>query len=591
MVRDPQAGLRTLSGRAGANGRATLGLAALSCLLAAATASAQSGARSSAAGAATATATAAEYAPFALEFEGRLRSGAIADFDADGRIDIGVLLSAERDPTDLRLATCLQGDAGFAGPCPTIRIPSEARAFDVADIDGAAGAELVILTPDGLRVASFAAGRFSEFGALQPLHTLFAGTGPGKTARLRFLLDLEADGRAELVVPTIEGPRILRYAREGLVAIRQLQSHAEVTYRLGHPAERSLLGRSGEHAVGAEARFSAPEVFLEDFDGDGRVDIATLQGRRLRVFLQQPGGEFPERPGFEWERTILDADEQADPIASEGLMFADLDGEGALDIIATKWALPSERTRIDRYVYYARDGLRYPEEPDQKVRSESVDRRLMIADLNADGRADLVVPFFHFAVTQAVKVVVQNAVKIQFRLFLMGADGRYAQDADKTFARVDRRIALNYDIDIMGYVLGDKALPEEGSGPLLSFDADANGDGYPDLLADTGSDRLAIYFGNERARYSNSPDRLIDHESTLSYDLEDLNGDGRSDVITYHGPRDRTPPRRIERRRGKGPNRLPPARDQSPDPDPETDRPADATTRHSGPIVRILLSR
>jgi hypothetical protein len=195
-----------------------------------------------------------------------------------------------------------------------------------------------------------------------------------------------------------------------------------------------------------------------------------------------------------------------------------------------------------------------------------------------DGKSDLIIPYFHFAVTQAVKVMTQNAVKIQLRLFLMREDGRYAQDEDKSFARVDRRIGLDYDIDILGFVFGDKALPEDGFRPLITFDADANGDGYADLVADTGSDRLAFYFGNAQASYAGSPDQVIDHESALSYDLVDLNGDGKTDVVTYHGPRDRTRPRQIERRAPKG--------------FPQPQKPApEAASAPRGPVVKILLSR
>jgi hypothetical protein len=188
-----------------------------------------------------------------------------------------------------------------------------------------------------------------------------------------------------------------------------------------------------------------------------------------------------------------------------------------------------------------------------------------------------VLPFFQIAVSQAVKVVTENAVKIQLRLYLMGDDRRYSQEGDKAFARVDRRIALSYHIDVMGFVSGEKSLPGESFRPLVTLAADANGDGYPDLIADSGSDRLGIHWGNQAARYSNSPDLVIDHESALNYDLLDLNADGKSDIVTYHGPRDRTPARRLARRTGK--------RSSGARPRVKPEVPA------RGPVVKILLSR
>ncbi|MCP4003709.1 MAG: VCBS repeat-containing protein [bacterium] len=514
---------------------------------------------------------------FKLEFTGRMRTGVNVDLDADGRLDVAVLLSRKDDPTRLRFETCLQTAEGFSANCTTIQLPAETRVFDIGEIDGLPGAELVILTDRGIRVASFADGAFAEFAPLQKLQTLFAGTEEGKTARLRCLWDVDGDSRMELILPTIEGPRILRYSAEGLKLLQQIENHAEVTFRLANPMEEDLVGNPHGHALRTEARFASPQTFVQDYDGDSRVDVLVLQGKHLSVFLRRADGRYPAAPDFEWDRSILDTEEKDDPIASEGLAFADLNGDGVSDIIAIKWGSPSERMRIDRHIYYAREGLVYPDEPDQRLRSESIDRRLMIADLNGDGRPDLIAPFFHFAITQAAKVVIKNSIKIQFRLYLMGEDGRYSQDGDKSFARVDRRIALNYDIDILGFVFGNKTLPEDGFRPLISFNSDANGDGFPDLIADTGSNRLAFYWGNDRAGYSSSPDHVIDHESTLNYDLGDLNSDGKTDVVTYHGPRDRISARRFEKRRLKGARTAKPQKEE------------DVAAR--GPVVKILLSR
>ncbi len=142
---------------------------------------------------------------------------------------------------------------------------------------------------------------------------------------------------------------------------------------------------------------------------------------------------------------------------------------------------------------------------------------------------------------------------------------------------MDRRIGLSYHIDVMGFISGEKSLPGEGFRPLVTLAADVNGDGYPDLIADSGADRLGFYWGNAEARYRGSPDLVIDHESALNYDLVDLNADGKSDVVTYHGPRDRTPARRLARRTPKGTARVKPR--------VKPEIPA------RGPVVKILLSR
>jgi hypothetical protein len=348
----------------------------------------------------------------------------------------------------------------------------------------------------------------------------------------------------------------------------------------GQPSEKDVNRYVHRYTARTQASYTAPDVFTEDFDGDGRLDVITLVGTSLKVFLQDENGAFASSASAEFDRSILPPDERDNPLAGEALTFKDLNGDGTSDIIAMKWGTSEERTRIDRHIYYARSGIRYPEKPDQVIRSEAAWASFSISDLNNDARVDLVVPYFHFAPSQAFKLVTQSEVKLQFRLFLMGAEGRYSQDPGKAFAKVDRRVSLDFEVDVLGMLFDRKGHTAGTYNPLISFEADVNGDGFRDLIADTGKDKLAFYWGNETARYSRRPDHVIKYESAVDFDLVDMNRDGKTDILTYYAHEDRDqPPASSEKdaESGEAPEKTPPAEN------PRSQPP--------GPGVKILLSR
>jgi hypothetical protein len=486
---------------------------------------------------AVATAAASQEAgPFQrtkFEFPGTIQDQLLADVDGDGRLDVLIIHGAAGNLDDHRLAICRQDDSKGFLPCVFEDLPDTARALDVGPLDTAPGAELVLLTDEGILVSSWQGSGFGPPAALEAAATIFAGTDQDVPRPIDLLFDLDGGGGRELVLPTLEGPTLVRAGE----APQVLASPAEVSYSAGsrNGDINSFLRRHYQRRI--TAQHLTPDVFVEDYDGDGRKDVITMLDNVLRVFLQDEEGGLPTTPSLIEERSTIGDDELRSEFTGEATTFAQLDGDERADLIVMKWGSSEKRTRMDRAIFYSREDGGFSDRPDQVVRSESVFPDFDILDLNGDGRRDLVIPFFHVAPAQAVRVMTQNAIKIQFRLFLMRPDGRYAQGEGKAFVRVDRRVVLDYHLDILRLIFGNEAAPTGRIAPLLDFGADFNGDGYADLAADDGSDRLRIYWGNEQVRYGNSPDLVLPFESTLSYDLIDADGDGRTDLFGYHGTR------------------------------------------------------
>ena len=188
---------------------------------------------------------------------------------------------------------------------------------------------------------------------------------------------------------------------------------------------------------------------------------------------------------------------------------------------------------MDRHVFFAREDGSYPDEADQVVRSESVFPDFEIVDLDRNRRLDLVIPYFHIAPSQAFKMVTQNTLRVQLRMFLLRDDGRFAQGEGKKFARVDRRVVIDYHFDVMRLLFGarhgGRGGPPEHFAPLITARGDFDGDADPDLATDSGRDELDLRFGTPHVEYEREP------ASSLAHDLVDVDGDGRSDVVSYLG--------------------------------------------------------
>ncbi len=488
---------------------------------------------------------------YKMKFKGSRHDHKVYDLDGDGYKDLCMVYSRSDKRGSYWLRSFVQdGVTGFTGDSKDIGFPDTARVFDVGDLDGKPGAELVIMTDQGIMLSSFKNGAFQKAGKLSDRKHLLFGTREKKPRLLRSLWDLEGDGVDELIVPHQDGPLIYKYKEGNLELFQRINRPALVTYRLGSLGDvmvtddvnQFLKFKTYEKRI--SARYTMPDIFIEDWNGDGRKDVVTLVSNNLQVFLQKKGGGFDKEPAATVERSILSPEEKKTGFAGEAMTFADLSGDGLSDIIMLKWGTSEERTMIDRYIYFARGGLSYPEGPDQIIRSESATIDFGIHDLNKDGRKDVVIPFFHFAPAQALKVMTENAIKVQFRIFLVNSSGRFSQVSGKKFAKVDRRIQINYKIDLLGMIFNFKTLLEGKFHPLISFGHDINGDGYNDLVADSGRDKLKFYWGNKEVKFSRRPDMDLELESSLDFDLADLNNDGKCDIITYYESKERTEKKR-----------------------------------------------
>lgn len=467
-----------------------------------------------------------------LELPGEIQEKLLFDLNQDGLKDLIILHTGGKEEEQRFLSTFLQEKRkGFSGrPFQTWELKSGSYVFDLGDITPDPGAEIVILDSSGaLFYHQDSRGQFGEITRLFESPNILLSSGKSGLRSLKFLWDLNDDGKAEILIPTLAGYQIYHQESDGTFHSSQLiKLDVPITgdfgaeKGFGRKVDINRLLRIRQYLTGITVSYHIPSLFIEDFNGDDRKDLIGLGNNELSIFLQRPDGSFPERPDRKIRRSLLTEKEKKLAFAGESMAFADLNGDKIMDLIVSKYGAKGDRGSINRYIYFGHKDLHFNEYPDQIIFSENIEPQFGIVDLNGDGRLDLIIPFFKARITQALKVIVQNKIKILLSFYLLGKDDRYPSRRS-SFKVIDYHIKV-FDINLFGKEFR----------PLISARGDFNGDGYPELASDNGRDEILIFRGSKKGKFGRPPDQIIKARSTFSYDIDDLNGDGRSDIILYY---------------------------------------------------------
>ena len=222
-----------------------------------------------------------------------------------------------------------------------------------------------------------------------------------------------------------------------------------------------------------------------DVDGDGWTDIVSANYRSQSIYwVRNPGPQHVHEPGTGWERRVI-----AKPGPMETGRLVDVDGDGQLDILpnGVRFAAWWEIDRGASTSGTNPDSVRFVR---HDLPDEAAGHGLGFADLNADGRGDLIT-----------------------------ANGWLEAPADR------RRGRWKWHPDFR--------LPRDCSIPILVWDVD--GDGDRDIVWGRGHNIGLYWLQQDRARDGRRRWRHHTIDSSWSEPhsilLADVDNDGRSDLI------------------------------------------------------------
>ncbi len=240
---------------------------------------------------------------------------------------------------------------------------------------------------------------------------------------------------------------------------------------------------------------SPTEIAAADFNRDGRLDLAIANHGVASVTLLLGDGNGGFRPASGSPFSVRSRPHPHTIDAS------DVNGDGSLDLVIDSWG----ENRLTLLAGDGKGGFALPGVPIEAGRKPY--RNLRVADLDGDGKPDIVVPN-----------MAERGVTILF------GDGRG---------------------NFRGF---DRAPIPAGPCPFTVAVADVNGDGKPDILvgnysgqlSDPSGDALTFLLGDGRGNFRLGP-RIAAGRAPGNVAAGDVDGDGIADAVTVNaGSRDLT---------------------------------------------------
>ncbi len=411
------------------------------------------------------------YAAVPFLLSGRVERIVPADVDGDGLTDIVCAV-------DDRIEVCLhrRGDGISIGrPDAVLAFGSESVAWD---LDATGAGVRVVAIVGGTRVLAWELQREPP-GFSKPV-TLLEGARaflPPGVRHLRFVRDVDGDGRADIVLPGAGVFDVYLRGRDGeLGAPFRLASRVDVNARLDR-GDGDLTRRIGETV-------SIPRLVLRDVNGDGLGDVVSKSDERLAVHLARASGGFEARPAYALDLTRIEArleNFDADRIDLSNLTgflawtyqteLEDVDGDGQIDLLLREGGKVSLfRGR--------RDGMDL-ERPVQVLRSGGNVVTAILRDENGDGLRDLWLVRVEAVSVGDVFVWLVASGTIAFETFV------YRNEGSRFSRRPSRKLTVTLRFPSILSMLELREQLEKRFGEVedaLTARADVSGDGRRDDL-------------------------------------------------------------------------------------------------------------
>jgi hypothetical protein len=389
---------------------------------------------------------------------------------------------------------------------------------------------LFFVEPGRIMRLDISSGEFVEFAKIR---SIYGQQRTGQIIPIDFIRDVSGDELDDLVVPDTAGYRVRLQRTDGTLG------------------EEVVLEDSSAMTVsGGTVSFESRPLVSGNMTDDDLPDLAVWRGNTLRIYEQEADDRFNGKPltvtldlGLQSEAEMRAIEAGRGAMDQSGLTetriwrVEDLNGDDQPDILTesllNKGVFDKEN---DFRLHLGRlDGeqIVFHDTEDALLASSGLQYGLITTDIDGDGRKDLLVRKVRLSFGRVIRALLSGNVSLQLHFFRMTDDDTYAEEANYV-TRTNVQFSMSSgQVDIPAIKVAD-------------FDAD----GLQDLMMQTDTNQLSFQNGVRG-------DELFSEQSfernvalPRNGDLvttDDVNDDGRSDLVIRYNAADGDGPSRTVR--------------------------------------------
>ncbi len=370
--------------------------------------------------------------------------------------------------------------------------------FAFAPLSGAGRADLFVASPRGVEV--FRAGADGAFAAepvvVAPRARQRLRTGRPLAAPLA--LDVDGDGKTDAVVPNSDALEIwLQRAATGEGPEIAFTKSASVNVPV------SIVRSTGGIALSdrLSAAITIPNLRRVDVNGDGRLDIVVENDQTRAFHLVRADGSIPTDPDSVLDLSIF-RDTTAEASVAPGRTLAgidralhemrDLDGDGIPDHVI------AHRRKV--WVFHGGKDAPQFQTPTSVLKTADDVTALLLLDLDADGRADLVL--LRVQVPTVATLLRGLVGEWEIEVDAVGYRAGGERDFEPTPAW---RSTLSFRVPAILSILKDpeaivRRFEDVGDKLRASAEGDVDGDGRADaIVVSEDGERVEVWLADDSA--------------------------------------------------------------------------------------------